>query len=768
VWKKSEVWKNKKFRILLIFEALLLLVGILGLIPGDRLAADSSAMEVNLAAGSCPGESGEWYIDESFGFGGRFLEMYPPVLKPGVYTLRIVFDAGDNGSCSFGIEDRDGCFRGLRSNEVSLYSGVSVQECQFYVMSATKKAEVFVNYGGAGALTVKNIELVHTNAGSRILIFLVVVFSALVNTLIMLYCYMGKYRVEAERKLVWFGIPALAVLASIPLFTDYMIIGADAIFHWMRIEALARSIVCGDIPARIEEVWLYGHGYANSIFYCDTLLTVPALLRLLGFDMNVSYGIFVFLVNLATAWVAYISFRGCFGRRSLGMLGSLLYTLAPYRIYNIYNRCAVGEYTAMIFLPLLCYGFYLLFTEDIHKKEYKRYWLIPVAGFSGIIQSHVLTCEITGAFVILLCVILIRKVFRRQTFLELIKVVAGTVALNLWFLLPFLDMTVSDEYYFSHNAGNTIQNRGVLPAHFIYTMQAAGGNSRFHEQGLLDTEPIGVGFAILLGTAAFFIARRLWEPGENEKRQDKAAVVAFILGAAGLVMSTGLFPWNAIQGAGKVTGMLVPMLQFPTRLTIIPTVCFVFVACTAALGVERSGNVLLKRGFSVLLCAGCIVFSLYQTNDTLLVKSGVMRLYSAQGMGHSAILGGEYLPLGTNGSFQYHEAEPSGGVTVSAYEKEGLNTLTELSVREEKGEHYVELPLLYYKGYRAQDMETGQRFEAVPGDNYEIRVMLPAGYQGTLRTWYAGMWYWRLAEAVSFLSFAALAVAGLCRRFVKV
>lgn len=369
-----------------------------------------------------------------------------------------------------------------------------------------------------------------------------------------------------------------------------------------------------------------------------------------------------------------------------------------------------------------------------------------------------LTCEIAGAFTVLLCLLLIKRVFRKQTFLELLKVVAGTVAMNLWFLLPFLDMTLSDEYYFSHNSGNTIQSRGVLPAHFFYTMQAAGSNSRFHEEGLLETEPIGVGFALLLGVAIFFIGRRLRTTEGEEKKQDNAALVAFAVGAVALVMSTSIFPWDAIQKAGKITGTLVPMLQFPTRLTVVPTACFVLVACAGAARLIKSENRLLKSGLFALLCGGCILFSVYQTNDTLMVKGGMLRLYSAQAIGHSAILGGEYLPLGTDGNYCYHEAEPSPGVTVSAYEKENLDTVTELTVSEENGEYYVELPMLYYKGYRACDAETGENFEVVPGSNYEVRVILPAGYQGTLRTWYAGMWYWRLAEAVSLIFFAAVVI----------
>lgn len=245
-------------------------------------------------------------------------------------------------------------------------------------------------------------------------------------------------------------------------------------------------------------MWLYGHGYANSLFYCDTFLLIPAVLRLIGFPIAAACGGYAFLVNLATALIAYFCFLGIFRDGMAGMLGSMLYTLAPYRVYNIYNRGAVGEYTAMIFLPLLCYGFYLIFTEDTEKKEYCYYWLLPVLGFSGIIQSHVLSCEISGAFTILLCLLCIRKVFRKRTFVELVKVVVGTVLANIWFLLPMLDMMLADQYRYSNNSGSYIQDRGILGSQIFFTLQNAGSNSRFQELGMQDTEPIYVGIAVLL------------------------------------------------------------------------------------------------------------------------------------------------------------------------------------------------------------------------------------------------------------------------------
>lgn len=651
VWKKSEVWKNNIFRLLALLEAAFLIVGIAGLFSGERLVADEDTMEIALGGGEYLAERQGYYIDENYGYNGVFLEGRPGRLTPGVYHLRIILEANAGVEAYFGIESENGKFRNLLSNPVNLYGGAEEQTCQFYVLGVEDNAKITVHYSGGEALFVRGMQLVRTSAGSRILICLTLIGAAFFNTLVILYCYLKRYEVPFEKKLAWFGVPGIAILASIPLFVDYMIGGADSIFHWIRIEALAHTIGSWDIPARIEAFWLYGHGYANSIFYCDTFLTLPALMRLIGFDMNTAYNTYVFAINLATAWIAYLCFKGCFQDGRIGMVGSLLYTLAPYRVYNIYNRGAVGEYTAMTFLPLLVYGFYRIFTGDVEQKEYKRNWLILALGFSGIIQSHVLTCEMAGGFSILLCLILFKKVFRRRIFGELVKTVVGTILLNLWFLVPFLDMMVSGKYYFSRSFGDGMQRRGILPAHIFYTMQAAGGSSHFHQYGLLDTEPICIGMAALLGVGAFWLVRDILRD-KRDKKQDRAAILAFSLGAFALLASISYFPWDTIQSWNRVTAMLVPMLRLPTRLTLVPAVCMAFVSCAGAAIMLQCENRFWKNAFFAVLCGTAVVFSLYQTNDILLKKSGPVWLYTAENMGNSNVLGAEYMPIEILQEFQ--------------------------------------------------------------------------------------------------------------------
>ena len=755
MWKKSEILKNKKFRILLLLEVLLLLVPVIGILCGNKTISTLADAQVTTEEGVIREAKG-YSVDGSSNISGPWLEMSGFSMAPGTYCYYVTYDTDDNGVNKINITSDGEIYRELLENELSLYSGRTESSCEIYVTSRLKADEVNIHadYYGTGKLTITDIRLVKTTASYRMLLVMFLLGFLLLDSLIMLYVYMGKYPLALEKKLVYFGIPALAILASLPLFVDYIMVGADLGFHLLRIEFLAQSLAQGIFPARVEPMWLYGHGYANSLFYCDTFLVIPAILRLIGFPMSVSYDGYIFLVNLATAVIAYICFCGIFRNRVTGMFGSMLYTLAPYRVYNIYNRSAVGEYTAMIFLPLLCYGFYRIFTEDMEKKEYRHSWLLPVLGFSGIIQSHVLSCEIAGVFTILLCLLCIRKVFRKRTFLELVKVVVGTVLANIWFLLPMLDMMLADQYRYSNNSGVYIQNRGILGAQIFFTMQNAGSNSRFQELGMVDTEPIYIGVAVLLGVIVYFAIRN--REKEQDPAHDKAAKVAFILGCVAIAVSTYYFPWNALKEANSLLELLTTMIQFPTRLTTIAAIAMTLVACTAGHWMLRWKDKVAKTIFLVAVCGGCIFFSMYQTNDLLQTKDQPLRLNSMASMGHSGILGAEYLPLDVEWNFYYHDAWPSDGVTVEAFEKENLNTLTTVTTVAGPGEYYIDLPMLLYKGYHAKDMTTGKKFPVTVGENGHVRAILPAGYQGTVKVWYSGMWYWRVAEGVSLLFWVAV------------
>lgn len=725
--KKSEFFKDRKIQILLCVEALLLLVGVVGLFgrTGIVVGRESTAL----------------------------LQEEGVALPAGAYTLRIYYVAEMQQGLTagtVGVAVENIMFKSLLSNDISLYTGLTQCECDFYLRDNVEKltAEVNVDFG----VTVEALEVEATTKGSRIFLFWLMLGSLLVDAVLMLSMYHGKYPFSRERGLVFFGVPAIALIASIPSLVDYNIIGADMVYHLLRIEALTDSIRNGELPTRLFSYWLCGHGYASSLFYCDTFLTLPALLRIIGFSPESAYSLFQISINFATAVIAYISFYGIFRNRGIGVFGCILYTLAPYRVYNMYNRAAVGEVTAMIFLPLLVWGFYRIYTEDTKNRKYLWNWVIPTIGFSGIIQSHVLTCEMTGFFVVILCLVLWKKTFRKRTFTVLLSTVLMTVLINAWFLVPFLDLMTADSYYFSHNANVFIQSRGIYPAQIFYTLQAGGSSSWFVENGMLDTEPIGLGAALLLCIGLWlFMRHNHKKPVDLQQRLERrAADIAMVMLVLALFMSTCYFPWDFLSSRNRVFATLVGSLQFPTRITAVVSVLGVFVACVMGMWALRDGiGFLSGRMLLILVAALTVLFGNYQLNDILMTRSG-LKLYSAQNMGTTGVLGAEYLPLGVEiGHMSYHTPVLSEGVSLENYEKDGLSVSAYVTTEEEG---YAEFPMLYYKGYHAEVAESGSVLSVGKGDNGDVRVQLPGNFLGEIKIRYGGMWYWRVAEAVSILA----------------
>lgn len=671
----------------------------------------------------------------------------PVLVSRGTYSVLVRYDyAGEilnPGSVDMQVVGSR--YKGVFANAIPIYAGTTENSLDFTV--AASKAVVKVVFEAEDGLEFSEIKVVRTRAGYLKFLCIVLFFSFLADLLVLIWGYHQKYTLSASARLIGIAVPGAALLASLPALTDYTIVGPDILFHMLRIEALRNAILNGELHVRMQSLWLAGHGYANSFFYGDTLLYFPAFLRVAGFTPDFAYRAFLIMVNFLTAWIAYYSFSRMFRNVRIGVFASILYTLAPYRIYNCYNRSAVGEFAAMTFLPLLVYGFYRIYRSDTEEGRDRYAFVIPVIGFSGIIQSHMLSCEMAGLFTVIFCLLLWKKTFSGKIFRQLCLVVIVTILINLWYIVPCLDLMASDSYYFGHNTNVLIQNRGVYPWQIFYTLQAAGSSSRYSETGFVDAEPIGMGIALLAGVLVLILlfAEHQWE--QRERILKKAGITVLILLGLALFMSTCLFPWDFLSKHGL--NALVGPIQFPTRFTGMVSIFALTAGCIAM-------AIWQKKEMLGIIAALSVLFAMYQTNDILQTAEEQLRIYNGNGMGTTAILGSEYLPEGASVEhMRWHMPAASSGVTYEAYEKKGLQA--EAFVYADAG-GYIEFPMLYYKGYTAYAPESGVKYEVEPGAEYDVRVRLPEGFEGRLCVGYAGMWYWHLAEAVSVVSGVALAV----------
>ena len=67
----------------------------------------------------------------------------------------------------------------------------------------------------------------------------------------------------------------------------------------------------------------------------------------------------------------------------------------------------------------------------------------------------------------------------------------------------------------------------------------------------------------------------------------------------------------------------------------------------------------------------------------------------------------------------------------------------------------VEVPLLYYPGYKAVD-SNGNKLECLRGTNDVLSIVVPSGYSGTVKIRYKGLAFWKISDIISLISLLAI------------
>ena len=671
-------------------------------------------------------------------------------LGMGVYRVELSYESGGDANAICNVKDSTVYSGGLLCNGEHLYRALEHTSYDFWLYEPTEELSVIVDYSGQEKLTTGNLRIVETNLlWTRYLVILM----ALVLILL------GTFRpVKKERRLVIFGIGVIAFLASIPYLYDGLISGADLTYHLQRIEGVKDGLLTGQFPVRLEPRWVFDHGYANGIFYCNMLLYFPALLRMLGFTVTESYILYCIALNLATAAIAWYCFGKMFRDEGIGLVCSGLYTLSIFRIYKLLITGAVGEGSAFTFLPLVVYGIYLVFVCDTEEKEFRKSWLILGIGYAGLIQTHVLTCEITAVMTVLLCVLYIRKVFELPRFRQLVQGALLALGLSLWYLVPFLDYYMTQDMKIQHASARTIQDRGVILPQLLHHFWISGQATPLGDNGMQYSHPVGVGLILVAGVLLFWLLLFLGDLREEKGAEKNFVIRAAGLGCLALWMSTNYFPWDRIQNTSSIAATLVSSLQFPNRFLGWGTAFLVVVSGYVLKYFQQNRTMLYRMSLITIVVALSTSYLYLMDSED---QETDYYLYNEESMGFGYISGEEYLIYGTD-SDKLSFAKPEVGekIQITDYTKRGLNT-TFFCQNDGEGQEQITLPVLLYKGYEAFG-DSGERLEIADDGNHLLQVCVPGFYTGQITVRFAEPWYWRAAEAVTLFT-----IVGMIFRLVR-
>lgn len=548
----------------------------------------------------------------------------------------------------------------------------------------------------------------------------------------------------------------IIVMASIPLFNNYLIRGHDIYFHLMRIEGLAQGLRAGEFPVRIQPAWYDGYGYAVSVFYSDLFLYPAALLRLLGISLQDAYKVYVVLCNVATTLISGYSFGKIFRKREIGVFGSCLYTLAPYRLVNLYTRGALGEYTGMIFWPLLIYSCVLLLNEDRNKVQLQKGAVLMGISMAGMLQSHMLTAEIACMVLLLLVIVYCRRIFHKEVMLAGCGAVAAALGLSAWFLIPFLDYMLFGRFNINSIRNNDImiQRQGAFLSQVFAIYDNAVGQSLDAGAGTAGDFTQGAGLSLMLSVIILMLLCIRGYLKQEERRNRQITITAAGLGALMVVMSTLYFPWNRLCRISRIFRYIIVKIQFPWRFTGVAVGLLVVVWCAVLNYIEREYD-RRKKVITICLAVGILLLSVGHFVIDLNQRAERIQVRSVEEMDTFVASGEEYLPVDTVlDKLKTQELYKDDSVEISdvVYRGTSITMHVKNTSAQQAG---LELPRLYYAGYQALEVtDEGQHFpiEVTDGTNHVIKLMIPEETEGNITLSFREPWYWRLAEIITLLS----------------
>lgn len=548
----------------------------------------------------------------------------------------------------------------------------------------------------------------------------------------------------------------ITVLACLPLFSNYLYVGHDLDYHLQRITAMAAELSYGQFPVRLTTTTLNGYGYANPLCYCELFLLLPALLYNLWLPLRTCYQIYIFAVTLATCLIAYFSFGRITESRRLGLLGALLYTLSCYRLVCVYTRAAAGEFTAMAFFPLVLAGLYGIYTRD--KPRFVD-WLPMSLGMAAMVQSHLLSCELTALLLILFCLLRLRETLHPARLLAWVKAALLAVGLSAWYLVPFFLSTSSIPFMVNGPLIGKIQFQGLYLIQLFnpFYNGFAGADAGTNPDMMLS---LGLPLILGLGLVVFCLLRR------RDVQGQAASILTTAAGffALTVFLALHIFPWDYVQTTlGRTAGKLAGLFQYPWRFLSLATV-LLCLAVVMAVKLLTARDRRLGLTATVVLAAAALFMTGAMQAQMLNGQREVSYNVFSYENPTSCIGVGEYLIDGTS-SYETIWAQPKPGsdaLHLVRYEKQrGVACLT---VQNEGAEAAISLPIFNYGNYYAAD-ENGQPFSITSGENERIVLTIPAGYTGTIRVWYHAPDYWRSFEAISAASLLGLiGYAVLARR----
>lgn len=537
----------------------------------------------------------------------------------------------------------------------------------------------------------------------------------------------------------------IAIAFTFPYLTkDFLGIEHDTFFHLSRITGLATSIKEGNFFTSIYPYKNNGFGYASPLFYCDFFIIIPAIFYLCGLSLASSYKLLIFLFTFFSALATEDLLSRISKNNKIMIIGTIAYTFSNYHITDVYVRGALGEVSAMMFLPILLSAIY----EVIYNQKVNKWYLLTLS-LTGLIFSHNLTF-LLGMIVLVIFICINLKKINKRIFLSIFKGCFIAFLLTAWFTLPMLEQTSYQDMYLHYYGSSSSLESYTMPIWKFFantTIFGYGENTQPVNKAML----VNVGWFLTLIPVFYFF----------KKKKNTFVYHTCILGYIFMILPINFIPWKYLA--------LFRILQFPWRLELLAMTLLTIPASFIVTSVPKNERKLITSicAFFLLIEGAYHLYPVYSrtfgitsanTYEDITTGKLCDPYYSATYM-RVELAGGDYLPMD---SVDFRTYTPTIKTTSSEetnidYTKEGT-TLT-FDIREQYQNVQLVLPITTYKGYHLY-----YNGEEIPISRFHGLISFISEGTGTYTLKYESTPIRKISLVVSFTTFFLLVITFFRRR----
>ncbi len=537
-------------------------------------------------------------------------------------------------------------------------------------------------------------------------------------------------------------ILAVTVLVCVPMFVKGFPAGPDAAFHFRWVNQFSEA---WREPGVFYPRWFSsannGQGSPVMIYYPPTTIFLAATFKLLIGDTLHALSL-ASAVGLALSGLTMYAFSRSMLSIWPSLFAALLYILAPYHLFDLYQGSALAEFWSFAWLPLVL---------DATRRVARGGGRAAVA-YLGLSLALLLLTHIPISLAFFLILPLYVLVLTRDV-RSLIKIAAGVILgllISAVFLLPVLFergyVNVAVLLRFSYKELFLFEHlRQALKARFFMPNLSDLSNSELLKTDsqlyLLKTEQAALGSVVLIFVIGVTLLSSLRKQG---------TLKSSLIGPLSLITGLGLLMTTKLSATVWKNIPQLPYMQFPSRFLVFATLgsCLLTaVAGTIAFGAR-------SRFISAGMVAAAVVFNLWLSGLVI-----VRAPYAQSADIESSMLRREvpeYRTVWWDGGLREDQTLPPvtarpDEARIQVIDDEGIN---QRYVIESAAESELKFRTLYFPGWTAR--VDGNEVETKPSDQGSILVRVGPG-QHTIELNLEGTWPRNLGKVFSAIGLAIMA-----------